>query len=171
MDRQRKIYYSRTSMYKEILMDWMLLIVAVVMIFSCVIAANWFLSSAYQVQITIDSTAMWIEHNFKKTVFIILLLMFITLHSWAKMRERRALTYRYYTSNSRPSPYRSYDSFKTDSDWDEYERTETYKYRNSRSSTFQLLRTVTDFLWITSSPEQKQIEKTLAKRSKYDQDL
>ena len=99
----------------------MLMIAAVVVVFGSIIIAKWSLSSVYSIQVTINSLAHMIENNFKKSAFIVLLLAFITLREYCKMRERKCLTYRYITDPWRnTSSIKHQDSFKTDSDWNDY---------------------------------------------------
>ena len=107
----RRIYYSRTELIREVLMDWCLILVAAFVIFTSLYMVKWLLDER-QIQITFDDVAFWIEDNFKLAVVLLLIFAYITLYSYWNMRENRSTTYRYI-------PYQTETTFRTSSSWDQ----------------------------------------------------
>ena len=130
MVQGRKIYYSRTQLYCEILQDWCLMAIAILMIFTALVVLKWVPYGVHKVEITLEDVAWWIEDNFYKSAFIGLVVLYLTTAQYLSMRERKSLTYRYGSTywNNPYGPHKS-DSFRTDSDWDEYERSVTTRFR------------------------------------------
>ena len=106
----RRIYYSRTELIREILMDWCLILVAAFVIFTSLYMIKWVLDER-QIKISFDDVAFWIEDNFKLAVVILLLFAYLVIYTYWSMRENKSITYRYV-------PQQTDTTFKTSSSWD-----------------------------------------------------
>ena len=122
---RRQVYYSRWELFLEIAMDWCSLLVAAFVIFASLYMAKWVFDNK-DIDITFEDVALWIENNFALAVAILLLFAYITLRTYWRLRESRSVTYRFI-------PQETQTTFRTASSWDpdfdDYQPTETSKFR------------------------------------------